>query len=193
MDIPVYLPSHLESLKKKLLLKYQISKPKYRDIIILIIGSKNILQIKQFQYRFFQNIILNEDTVRQIKVFSHFVLKFFRFNYQLIWEQLDQNAYINFPQVLTETELLPLIIRNPNKHVQYRDPTSFDITFFELINFDNNFITEPSETSDHRPYTNPNLISEPSPDEHNPHMLQHDPEHNILQPNQDDTKELFQN
>ena len=29
-------------------------------------------------------------------------------------------AYINFPQILTETELLPFIIRDRNKHIHYK-------------------------------------------------------------------------
>ena len=62
--------------------------------------------------------MLNDDTVPQINVFSNFLLKFFRFNYQL---QQDLNAYINFPRVLTETELVSFIIKNTNKHFHYRD------------------------------------------------------------------------
>ena len=42
-------------------------------------------------------------------------LKFLRFNYQLLWEQKDQRAYINFPQTLTHIELLPYIIKNEKK------------------------------------------------------------------------------
>ena len=91
---------------------------------------QDILQIKQFQYRFFQNIIPKEDTVPQIKVLSPSLPKFFRFNFQIIWEQQDQNAYFNFPQVLIETELLPFIISDRNKHVHYRDLTSFNIAYF---------------------------------------------------------------
>ena len=34
---------------------------------------------------------------------------FFRVNYQLLWEQKDQQAYNIFPQILTHTELLPYI------------------------------------------------------------------------------------
>ena len=58
------------------------------------------------------------------------------------------------------------------KLVHYKDPHSFNTTYFELINYDSNFIIEHSETSDNRPYTNLNFTSEPSPDEHNPHTLQ---------------------
>ena len=42
--------------------------------------------------------------------------KFFRFNHQLLWQQQDQVACIHFPQVLMETELLPFIVKNQNKH-----------------------------------------------------------------------------
>ena len=155
LDTPVNLPSHLVSLKRK------------------------------HQYRFFQNIILNEDTVPQIKVFSHFLLKLFRFNYQIIWEQQDQNAYNNFPQVLTETELLPSIIIGTNNYVFYIGPTSFNITYFELIHFDTNFILEHSETSDNWTYTTPTHSSEPPPDEYSRHIWQYDTGQNILHPNQD--------
>ena len=60
---------------------------------------------------------------------------------------------------LSETELLPSIISNTNKHVHYKDPLSFNATYFELINYDTNFIIEHTETSDNRPYTNPNFTS----------------------------------
>ena len=120
-------------------------------------------------------------------------MKFLRLNYLLIREQQDQSAYINIPQVLTETELLPFIISNTHKHVHYRKLTSFNIIYFELINYDNIFIIEHSETSDNRPYTNPDLISEPLPDELSPHILQHDTGQNTLHTNQDDTTERFQN
>ena len=112
--------------------------------------QQNILQVKNFQYRFFYKITLNEDTIPQVKIFTQFLLKFFRFNYQLLWEQQDQQAYIHFSQILTETKLLPYIIKNEHRHLQYRDPTSFNTTYFEQINLDHNFISEYSETSDMR-------------------------------------------
>ena len=126
--------------------------------------QQDILQVKNFQYRFFHNITLTEETIPQVKVFTNFLLKFFRFNYQLLWEQQDQQAYINFPQILTSTEQLPYIIKNEHKHLQYRDPTSFSITYFEQIIIDHNFISEHFETSDNRPYcitnNSPETISE---------------------------------
>ena len=102
-------------------------------------------------------------------------------------EQQDQNAYINYPQVLTETELLPFRINNRNKHVHYRDLTSFNINYFELINFDYNFFLERSETSDSRPYTTSYIISEPSLNDYNPNILQQDTGQNHLHFNRDDT------
>ena len=71
------------------------------------------------------------------------------------------------------------MIKNTNEHVHYKDPLSFNTTSFELINFDTNFILEHSETSDNRPYTNPNFTFERNPDEHIPHIVQHDTGHNI--------------
>ena len=104
---PLYLPSELEDTKHK---------SEYFDVPDLETKvqthdnphywlQQDILQVKNFQYRFFYNITLTNDTISQIKVFTHFLLKSFRFNYQLLWVQQDLPAYVNFPQVLTETEL----------------------------------------------------------------------------------------
>ena len=90
--------------------------------------QQDILQVKNFQYRFFNNITLTDDTIPQVKVFTQFLLKFFRFNYQLLWEQQDQQAYFHFPQILTRTELLPYIIKNELRPLQYRDLTTFNTT-----------------------------------------------------------------
>ena len=48
--------------------------------------QRDILQIKNLQYRFFNNIILTDDTIPQVKIFTQFLLKFLRFNYQLLWD-----------------------------------------------------------------------------------------------------------
>ena len=127
--------------------------------------KQDVVQVKNFQYRFFNNIILTDDTIPQVKVFTHSSFTFFRFNYQLLWEQQDQQAYTNFFQVLTPTELLPYIIKNEHKHLQYRNPTSFNIQHFDQINLDHNFITDFSETSDNRPYITTNISHETSPEE----------------------------
>ena len=152
---PLYRPSHLQELRHK---------SEYFEVPDLDTKvqrhdnphywlQRDILQIKHFQYRFFNNIILTDDTIPQVKIFTQFLLKFLRFNYQLLWEQKDQQAYINFPQILTHIELLPYIIKNENKHLHYRDLTSFNVTHFEQINLDHNFLLEHSETSDNRPFT----------------------------------------
>ena len=122
LDTPIYRPSLLEELKEKVDL-FEVP-----DLDTKIIRHNNphywlqqdILQATTFQYKFFKNITLDDDTIPQIKVFSHFLLKFFRFNYQLIWEPKDQNAYIHFPQILNKTELLPFIIQNDSKHPYYK-------------------------------------------------------------------------
>ena len=80
---------------------------------------------------------------------------------QLHWEQQDQNAYITFSQVSTETELLPYIISNQNKHLHYRDLTSFNTHYF-----DDNFILIHFETSDNKPYSTSNINSKTSFDEY---------------------------
>ena len=158
-DTPPYLPSHLDDLRHKAEyfevpdLETQVTSQGNPHYWL----QQDILQRKNFRYRFFHNIALNEDTTPQVKMFTHFLLKFFRFNYQLLWEQQDQQAYVNFPQILTETELLPYIIKNEHRHIQYRDLTSFNTAHIEQIHLDHNFLLEHSETSDSRPYLTTNL------------------------------------
>ena len=133
------------------------------------------------------------NTIPQLKVFTQFLLKFFRFNYQLLWEQQGQQAYINFPQLLTQTELLPYIRKNEHKHLQYRDLTSFSTTYFEQINLDHTFLVEHSETSDNRPFITSNISPETTPEEQTsivelPYTRQHS-----VQSQQEDLANLFQN
>ena len=83
VDTPVYRPSHLESLKDK------ADYSEIPDIHSKIQTHNNfwlqqdLLQVTNFQYKLFRNITLTDDTIPQIKVFSYFPLKYFRFNYQL--------------------------------------------------------------------------------------------------------------
>ena len=186
---PLYRPSHLQELKHR---------SEYFEVPDLDTKvqrhdnphywlQRGILQIKHFQYRFFNNIILTDDTIPQVKIFTQFLLKFLRFNYQLLWEQKDQQAYVNipqilthiellpyinvnltyvnFPQILTHIELLPYIIKNENKHLHYRDLTSLNVTHFEQINLDHNFVLEHSETSDNRPFITSDTSHETTPEE----------------------------
>ena len=155
--------------------------------------QQDILEVKTFQYRFFYNITLNNDIVPQVKVFTQFLLNIFRFNYQLLWEQQDQQAYVHFPQILTETELLPYIIKNEYRHLQYRDLTSYNTTYSEQINLDHNFITEYSETSDNGPYFTTNISHEISPEEQTPNILSHYTRQNTVQSDQGNIVHLFQN
>ena len=166
-DTPPYCPSHLQELKHR---------SEYFEVPDLDTKvqrhdnphywlQRDILLIKHFQYRFFTNIILTDDTIPQVKIFRQFLLKFLRFNYQLIWEQKDQQAYFNFPQILTHIELLPYIIKNENKHLHYQDLTSLNVTHFEQITLDHNFVLEHSETSDNRPCTTPDTSHETIPEE----------------------------
>ena len=73
LDTALHLPSDLESRNKKHDffevpdLETNIQRPDNPHYGL----QQYMLQSKQFQYRFFQNIILNEDTVPQIKIFSH--------------------------------------------------------------------------------------------------------------------------
>ena len=181
-DTPLYRPSHLEELKHR---------SEYFEVPDLDTKiqrhdnphywlQQDILQIKNFQYRFFNNIILTDDTIPQVKIFTHFLLKFFRFNNQLL---------THFPQILTHTELLPYIINNENKHLQYRDLTSFNVTHFEQINLDHNFLVEHSETSDNRPF----ITSDTSPEEQTSNVeLLYTRQHSE-QSEQEDSATLFQN
>ena len=165
-DTPLYRFSHLEELKHKSEffevpdLDTRIQRQDNPHYWL----QQDILQIKNFPYRFSNNIILTDDTIPQVKIFTHFLLKLFRFNYQLLWEQKDQQAYINFPQILTPTELLPYIIENEHKHLQCRDLTSPNIAHFEQINLDHNFLVENSETSDNRPFTTSDTSFETTPE-----------------------------
>ena len=156
LDTPLYRASLLENLKEK---------TDYFDVPDLdtkIIRHNNphywlqqdLLQVTNCQYRFFRSISLNDDTIPQIKVFSHFLLKFFSFNYQILWEQKDQNAYVHFPQVLTETELLTFIIRNDFKHPYYKNFKTLHTSHLDSIELNPDFLLEQYETSDNRPYTN---------------------------------------
>ena len=104
-DTPHYLPSQLQDLKHKSEyfevpdLETRIQRHDNPHYWL----QQDLLQVKNFHYRFFYNITLNDDTIPQIKVSTHFLLKFFRFNCQLLWEQQDQQAYVNFPHILTES------------------------------------------------------------------------------------------
>ena len=193
--ILLYLPSHLEDLKHKSeyfeIPDLETKIQRYDNPHYWL--QQDIIQVKNFQYRFFNNNTLTDDTIPQVKVFAQFLLKFIRFNYQLLWEQQDEQAYIHFPQILTQTELLPYIIKNEHRDLKYRDPTSFNTTHFEQINLDHNFITEYSETSDNRPYITTNISPEKTLEEQISNVLPQFTRQNTVQLEQDNLVNLFQN
>ena len=94
-----------------------------------------------------------------------FLLHFFRFNYQLIWVQQDQCAYISFPQTFVEIDLLPFIITDDFKPPQNINPLEILIPYFDIITCHNNFVVKHSETIDSRPYaTIPSIETHITPD-----------------------------
>ena len=111
----------------------------------------------------------------------------------MLWEQQDQQAYIHFPQILTQTELIPYIIKNEHRHLEYMDPTSFNTTYFEQINLDHNSITDYSETSDNRPYISSNISPETTPEEQTSNVVPQYTRKYSVQSEQDDLVNLFQN
>ena len=69
------------------------------------IHPQNITLSIQDVFLYIQKLIeFNENQDTPLYRPSH-LEEFFRFNYQLLWEQKDQQAYINIPQILTPTEL----------------------------------------------------------------------------------------
>ena len=94
----------------------------------------------------------------------------------------------------TETELLPYIIQNENKYLQYRDPTSLNTTFFQQINLDINCISDYFETSDNRPYFTSNIPPETTPEEQISNVIpQYTRQYSVQSEEQEDLDNLFQN
>ena len=95
--------------------------------------------------------------------------------------------------MLTPIELLPYIVKNENKLLQYRDLTSFNITHFEQIHLDHNVVVEHSETSDSRPFitsdTTPETTLEEQTSNFEPLYMRQQSE----QSEQEDLTNLFQN
>ena len=75
LDTPLYLPSHLESPKKHEYFEVPDLETKIERHNIPHYWLQDIAQIKHFQYRFFQNIILDDDTIPKINGFFTFPIK----------------------------------------------------------------------------------------------------------------------
>ena len=108
------------------------------------------VKLKISLYHFFKNITLNAQTVSQIRVYSLFLRKFFRFNYELLWSERDQTAFNAFPNFFTEQECLPFLIKEQNKHKYYVNPTHIPNLFLDLLQFDPLCITEDQIENDNR-------------------------------------------
>ena len=91
---------------------------------------------------------------------------------------------------LTEIELLPYVINEANKYLHYRDPTSFNISYLELINPDSQFLVENSEVSDNRPYTSTKITPKIFSEQFDFNNLQQDSQGTFYS---DDNIEQFQN
>ena len=102
--------------------------------------TTDILQIHHFQYQFFQNLSLNKDTKEQIQIYSLFLRKFFRHNYQLVWHSKFQNACKNFPQQFTTDELLPFLDTPDHQHPHFYNLLEFPPSHFEYLVYDTNSI-----------------------------------------------------
>ena len=98
--------------------------------------TTDILQIHHFQYQFFQNLTLNTKTKEQIQIYSLFLRKLFRHNYQLVWHSKFQDACINFPQRFTQNELLPFLDTPDNQHPQYYNLLDFPSSHFKYLAYD---------------------------------------------------------
>ena len=95
--------------------------------------------------------------------------------------------------MLTETKLLPYIIKSEQRHLQYRDPTSFNTTYFEQINLNHNLITEFSESSDNRLYITSNISPGTTPEEQTSNVLPQYTRQSTVQSEQEDLVKIFQN
>ena len=97
---------------------------------------RDLIQINNFQYYFFSELVLLDNfTIPQIQIYSLFLRKFFRFNYQLIWNQIDQKAFQNFPQYFSKEKLLPFLISEENKHPRFVNLTLIEPDIIFQLNF----------------------------------------------------------
>ena len=175
LDQPIFLPSAISELQSK---ESFFEIPNLEQLRQINDNphywlQTDLLQLKQFQYQFFHNITLNDKTIPQIRIYSLFLRKFLRHNYQLMWDDKDQNAFLNFPSHFTENELLPFIISDQNRDPQYLDLTKTPVEHLNLLTFDQMSIQHSSPlptlkrpyatitqlTSDHFNTNSPDTIS----------------------------------
>ena len=84
-------------------------------------------------------------------------------------------------------------IHHENKHLHYRDLTSFNVTHFEQINLYHNFLVEHSETSDNRLFTISDTSPGTTPEEQTSNVEPLYTRQQSEQLEQEDLTNLFQN
>ena len=70
-------------------------------------------------YSFSQLTVLGTVTIPQIKLYSSFLRKLSRFNYQLIWNTLDRNCFKKFQIISLKWKKYPFYIKTENSHSKY--------------------------------------------------------------------------
>ena len=66
--------------------------------------QEDIIQIQQFHYRLIEGFEIKPDTKEEVKIWSAFLFKFFRHNYQLVWNPQDKDPYGNLSTELDKIE-----------------------------------------------------------------------------------------
>ena len=112
----------------------------------------DIKRTQTFLYHYFKDIVLNDQTIPQIKLLSLFLRKFFRFNYQLLWSQQDQPAFTEFSTDFTADECLPFVINKNNEHPYFFRSDTLTKETIDFKSFDPRLITENNLLDDNRPY-----------------------------------------
>ena len=144
LEKPVFLPSAIDELRNKENFFETSEAEKIRQ-------SHNphhwllrdLIHINNFQYKFFSELtVLDNSTIPQIQIYSLFLRKFFRFNYQLIWNQIDQKAFQNFPQYFSKEELLPFVISKENEHPRFVNLTIIESDIIFQLNYLSSALTQ---------------------------------------------------
>ena len=115
-----------------------------------IISSINFFSKCYTQYK-------NQRT--KIQIYSLFLRKFFRHNYQLVWHSKFRTACKNFPQQFTPDEFLPFLDTSDNHHPHYYNLLDFPSTQFAYFTYDSNSIDKSLNLPPSvRPYSQQNSI-----------------------------------
>ena len=107
--------------------------------------TTGILQIHNFQYQFFQNLILIRDTKEQNGIYSHFLRNYFDVTTNLFGTLNSLDACINFPSQFSQDEFLPFLATSDNRHPHFYNLLDFPVARFTHLTFDNHSIDKPLE------------------------------------------------